>query len=271
MLQRARGKVRQAREALKADAEGNVDRAAGHGGLSSDLLELAAVTEAVELTHGGTGSENKKKTELATPKQPGPPNASAATPTAVAAAAGGPAFPTLGVTLSFLERFTKEKVHGQPSRYCIAREDCDASSPDELSLKAGEILGIGDLGTFNNGWLVGYRRAGDWGDRLRFRAKAVQRLPGLSTDEVCGNIIKPETKAASWAADAVERSYAQVGAAACPFLRPVAAVWRHRCDWSVLCHEREERTAGSVDGARGGRHRSGHCQHLRQPRVDLRL
>ena len=88
MLQRARGKVRQAREALKADAGGNADRAAGHGGLSSDLLELAAVTEAVELTHGGTGSENKKKTELATPKQPGPQNASAAaTPTAAAAAA----------------------------------------------------------------------------------------------------------------------------------------------------------------------------------------
>ena len=65
----------------------------------------------------------------------------------------------------------------------------------------------------------------------RFAAR--EDCAGLTTLEVVLKIIKPETKAASWAADAVERSYAQVGAAACPFLCPVAAVWRRRCDWSA--------------------------------------
>ena len=82
------------------------------------------------------------------------------------AEAVGPAFPTLGVTLDFLERFVSEKVAGKPSRYCIAKVDCIGNdADDELSFKAGEILGIGELTAVNDGWLLGYRRAGNWADR----------------------------------------------------------------------------------------------------------
>jgi tetratricopeptide (TPR) repeat protein len=123
---------------------------------------------------------------------------------------GGPAFPTLGVTLDFLERFTREHVSGKLSRYCTARVDCDAGADDELSFKKGEILAIGDLNAINDGWFVGYRRAGNWADRKKFRVGAVDRLAGLSTDEVCANIIKPVCAAASWPEHEQERSYARM-------------------------------------------------------------
>lgn len=45
-------------------------------------------------------------------------------------ASGGPAFPTLGVTLDFLERFVEEHVQGKPSRYCTARVDWKAANDD---------------------------------------------------------------------------------------------------------------------------------------------
>jgi hypothetical protein len=57
---------------------------------------------------------------------------------------------------------------------------------------------------------TGYRRAGDWADRKRFRGAHVEWLAGLSTDEVCSQIIKPETSAAAWPAEQRERSYAQM-------------------------------------------------------------
>jgi hypothetical protein len=123
---------------------------------------------------------------------------------------GGPAFPTLGVTLDFLERFTREHVSGKLSRYCTARVDCDAGADDELSFKKGEILAIGDLNAINDGWFVGYRRAGNWADRKKVRVGAVDRLAGLSTDEVCANIIKPVCAAASWPEHEQERSYARM-------------------------------------------------------------
>ena len=57
---------------------------------------------------------------------------------------------------------------------------------------------------------TGYRRAGDWADRKRFRGAHVEWLAGLSTDEVCSQVIKPETSAAAWPAEQRERSYAQM-------------------------------------------------------------
>jgi hypothetical protein len=134
------------------------------------------------------------------------------------AAAAGPAFPSLGVSLDFLERFVHDKVRGRQSRYVIALQD-SAGSPtgegppgaDELEFQKGEVLAIADISAdLHGGWLIGYRRAGDWGDRKAFRADAVERLAGLSTDEVCNDIIKPETQSASWPTHVVERSYAQM-------------------------------------------------------------
>jgi hypothetical protein len=160
---------------------------------------------------------------------------------------GGPAFPTLGVTLDFLERFVEQHVQGKPSRYCTARVDCQASNddvstpdcgaprrrrrrrrrschgaftepaalgPQELSFKAGEILAISDLDAANDGWLTGYRRAGNWADRKKFRVDAIDRLAGLSTDEVCSDIIKPACSAAIWPEHEQERSYARLALAA---------------------------------------------------------
>ncbi len=122
----------------------------------------------------------------------------------------GPEFPTLGVTLEFLERFVQEKVAGKASRYCVATTDCTGVSGEYLSFKKGDILAIADLNAVNDGWFVGYARAGNWNDRKRFRPDAVERLSGLTTDEVCGGIIKPETAAARWPDEEKERSYARM-------------------------------------------------------------
>jgi hypothetical protein len=153
--------------------------------------------------------------------------------------AGGPAFPTLGVSLDFLERFVEHHVQGKPSRYCTARIDWEASNddvstpdcvaplppchgvfaepaalgPQELSFKAGEILAISDLDAVNDGWLTGFRRAGNWADRKKFRVDAIDRLAGLSTDEVCTDIIKPACSAATWLEHEQERSYARLALA----------------------------------------------------------
>ncbi len=125
-------------------------------------------------------------------------------------AEAGPQFPKLGVTLEFLERFVEEKVTGKASRYCIALTDCAAQSDEYLSFKKGDILAIADLNAVNDGWFVGYARAGNWGDRKKFRPDAVEQLRGLTTDEVCGSIIKPETQAAQWPDEEKERSYARM-------------------------------------------------------------
>ena len=122
----------------------------------------------------------------------------------------GPEFPRLGVTLDFLERFVQDKVAGKASRYCVATTDCTAASEEYLSFKKGDILAIADLNAVNDGWFVGYARAGNWNDRKRFRPDAVERLSGLTTDEVCGGIIKPETSAAPWPPEEKERSYARM-------------------------------------------------------------
>ena len=190
-LQRAKEKA----AATLAEKTGAAMPADGssHGG--------AAPPDGSSVGHGGEKTEANEKEE---------PSASGAEENAAIVAAAGPAFPTLGVTLDFLERFTAEHVRGKPSRYCTAKVDCQASLPDELSYKKGEILGIGDLSAVNDGWLVGYRRAGDWGERKKFRLEAVDRLAGLSTDEVCGDIIKPACTAASWPEDEKERSYARM-------------------------------------------------------------
>ena len=129
-------------------------------------------------------------------------------------AEAAPQFPKLGVTLEFLERFVEEKVAGKASRYCIALIDCAAPSDEHLSFKKGDILAIADLNAVNDGWYVGYARAGNWGDRKKFRPDAVERLRGLTTDEVCGSIIKPETQAAQWPDEEKERSYARMWRAA---------------------------------------------------------
>lgn len=84
----------------------------------------------------------------------------------------------------------------------------------ELSFKAGEVLAIGDLDAVNDGWLTGYRRAGNWADRKKFRVDAITRLAGLSTDEVCTDIIKPACIAATWPEHEHERSYARMARAA---------------------------------------------------------
>eukprot|EP01047_Picozoa_sp_COSAG01_P022841 COSAG01_NODE_1371_length_10547_cov_22.320827_5_plen_1287_part_00 len=126
------------------------------------------------------------------------------------AARQGPAFPTLGVSLDFLERFVAEKVAGRSSCYAFAKVDSKPADTDHLSFTKGEILGIADVSAVDSGWFIGYRRAGDWAERKRFRIDDVERLPGLSTDEVCGQIIKPETQAAVWPPDVVERSYARM-------------------------------------------------------------
>lgn len=129
-------------------------------------------------------------------------------------AGAGPQFPSLGVTLAFLERFVEENVRGKASRYCIALSDCTAASDEFLSFKKGEILAIADLNALNDGWWVGYARAGNWADRKKFRPDAVQRLRGLTTDEVCASIIKPVTQAAQWPVEEQERSYARMWRAA---------------------------------------------------------
>jgi hypothetical protein len=85
---------------------------------------------------------------------------------------------------------------------------------DWLHFAAGEILAVADLAQLDapdtNGCVTGYHRAGDWGERRRFRADVVRWLPGLSTDEVCSLIIKPETATAAWPADVAEWSYARM-------------------------------------------------------------
>ena len=130
---------------------------------------------------------------------------------------GPPDFPTLGVSLNYLLEFTADKVAGKRSRYGTTKV---ASPADEcgdgfLVFKQGEIVAVGDTAQFdddatNGDWYTGYRRAGDWGERKRFRREHVEWLSGLSTDEVCGQIIKPETSAAAWPAEQRERSYAQM-------------------------------------------------------------
>ncbi len=88
-----------------------------------------------------------------------------------------------------------------------------ALGPQELSFKAGEILAISDLDAVNDGWLTGFRRAGNWADRKKFRVDAIDRLAGLSTDEVCTDIIKPACSAATWLEHEQERSYARLALA----------------------------------------------------------
>lgn len=194
MLQRAKAKAQKALEEAKASTS-DVGHGGGAAGPRVDDGSEAA------FTHGGISKKLRTK-------KAGTAAASAAS--TATGDQGGPAFPTLGVTLDFLEAFTEQKVRGKPSRYCTAKVDCRASNPDELTFRAGEILGIADLDAVDDGWFVGYRRAGNWGDRLKFRVEAVDRLAGLSTDEVCGDIIKPETAAATWPLDEKERSYARM-------------------------------------------------------------
>eukprot|EP01048_Picozoa_sp_COSAG05_P024110 COSAG05_NODE_5520_length_1153_cov_1.533207_1_plen_226_part_10 len=160
------------------------------------MLKLAkAKLKQAPISHGGVGDTS-------------------AAAQAVTAPDAGPSFPTLGVTLEFLERFVQDKVAGQCSRYCIATADYSGAADDGLSFKVGDILAIADLDAANDaaddGWYVGYKRAGDWSDRKKFRPGDVERLSGLTTDEVCGNIIKPETAAAPWPDEIKEPSYARM-------------------------------------------------------------
>lgn len=139
MLKRAKEK---AEKAAAAVVEKKTELERSHGGSAGG----------VEVEHVGHGGERVSKQQVAAVAEPAEPV--------------GPAFPTLGVTLDFLERFVSEKVAGKPSRYCIAKVDCIGNdADDELSFKAGEILGIGELTAVNDGWLLGYRRAGNWADR----------------------------------------------------------------------------------------------------------
>ena len=162
---------------------------------AASKLEEALGDDGPSVSHGGGAQDGVALVE--------------AQPAAVDADAG-PEFPSLGVTLEFLERFVQEKVAGKDSRYCIATVDCTGASDEYLSFKKGDILAIADLSAINDAWFVGYARAGNWADRKRFRPDAVERLSGLSTDEVCAMIIKPETDAAQWPDEEKERSYARM-------------------------------------------------------------
>ena len=199
------------------------------------LKEEAAAADG--LTHGGAaGGAAPQRTRAKTDGEAAAAEAAAApaaSDDAAAAAAAGPQFPTLGVTLAFLEAFVQDKVAGKASRYCTANVDCVGADDGFLTFKKGDIVAIAGLDAVNDGWFadgfctkidgfcikmmdffqprfVGYCRAGNWEDRKKFRPAAVDRLSGLSTDEVCSLIIKPETSAASWAADEKERSYARM-------------------------------------------------------------
>ena len=228
-LRKAKGTTEPAEGALGSAA------AAKGGGLDVSHGGGAPVGAETDITHGGGADGAKDEVDVTHgggEDQSASPSKQASTATAESRDSSvGPAFPSLGVTLDFLERFVREKVAGKPSRYCTAKRDVAASAGDELSFKAGEILGIADLEAINDGWFVGYRRAGDWGERKKFRPEHVDRLAGLSTDEVspsqafgssalasdhaalpqvCGDIIKPETSSFGWDADIVERSYARM-------------------------------------------------------------
>ena len=90
------------------------------------------------------------------------------------------------------------------------------------------------------------------------RAEAVQGehvewLAGLSTDEVCSQIIKPETVAAAWPAEQRERSYAQMDLARGKGGTGKATVFASHA-WtfvfeelveSLRCFERQQRAAGA--------------------------
>ena len=132
---------------------------------------------------------------------------------------GPPEFPTLGITLGYLETFVAQKVAGKRSRYGTTKVATPADERGDgcLVFKRGEIVAVADIAQFDDaagGWYIGYRRAGDWAERKRFRSEHVQWLTGLSTDEVCGSLIKPETSGyAGWPAQQRERSYAQMALA----------------------------------------------------------
>ena len=218
------------KKALAAAGTSRAAAAAGAAGADSVRHGGLPPAEQSEVTHGGppveegddelqnVGSGSGTHSVVAQGAVVAPGTAVAAASALFGAPpvkAAGPAFPTLGVTLEFLEDFVAAKVRGKRSRYGTTLVECPGDQgPDHLAFRKGEIVAVADIAQLddasNGGWLTGYCRAGNWADRKKFRTEAVQWLAGLSTDEVCGSIIKLETAAESWPVEQKERSYARM-------------------------------------------------------------